>query len=443
MSFLKTILVVSCTHNVSEISVPKFNISDHYPTGITWKIKSSSRLLNRNNHCTIKYRKQPDFDILKILVFDKIYKLEDTNDLDKKLKNFNDALISSLESMAPVIVKRVKRTSQPPWFSEHICKAIQAREHSKLKGQTRDFKYWRNKVCSLIRSEKQNYYKSLMKESQGNTSKVWKCFNEITGRIKVHDSITSLYKENYFINDKTLIGNAFNDYFSKVALIARSTLPNNKYETSDEFINYVKSKNIIMDDFSISPISLSEVAKWLSTLDTKKATGHDGISACLLRSISPVIINKLCETVNMSISSGKFPAIWKKALVKPLHKSGPTDLVNNYRPISILCVASKLLEFHVHKCLYRYICDKDILCSNQSGFRKYHSCLTCLTNMVESWYFAINEGNIVGSVELDFSKAFDILDHEILLNKLKFYGCDSMIPCGEWGHKAKHHSNYY
>ena len=154
----------------------------------------------------------------------------------------------------------------------------------------------------------------------------------------------------------------------------------------------------------------------------KKATGHDAISACLLRSISPVIINTLCEIVNicissgkfpaiwkkalvkplhksgptdlvnnyrqisilcvasnylnsmyintlceivnMSISSGKFPAIWKKALVKPLHKSGPTDLVNNYRPISILCVSSKLLEFHVHKCLYRYICDKDILYSN-------------------------------------------------------------------------------
>ena len=138
----------------------------------------------------------------------------------------------------------------------------------------------------------------------------------------------------------------------------------------------------------------------------------------------PVIINTLCEIVNMSISTTKCPVIWKKALVKPLHKSGPTDLVNNYRPISILCVASKLLEFHVHKCLNRYICDKDILCSNQSGFRRNHSCLTCLT-MVESWYLAINEGNIVGSVELDFCKAFDTWDHEILLNKLKLYGCDS------------------
>ena len=78
-----------------------------------------------------------------------------------------------------------------------------------------------------------------------------------------------------------------------------------------------------------------------------------------------------------------------------------------------------------NKCLYRYICDKDILCSNQSGFRRNHSCLTCLTNMVESWYFAINEGNIVGSVELDFSKTFKVLDHKILLNKLKLYGCDS------------------
>ena len=101
--------------------------------------------------------------------------------------------------------------------------------------------------------------------------------------------------------------------------------------------------------FSISPISISEVSKWLSTLILKKATGHDGISAsCLLRSISPVIINTLCEIVNTSISSGKFPAICRKALAKPLHKSGPVDLVNNYRPISILCVALKLLEFHVH-----------------------------------------------------------------------------------------------
>ena len=128
----------------------------------------------------------------------------------------------------------------------------------------------------------------------------------------------------------------------------------------------------------------------------------------------PVIINTLCEIVNMSIPTGKLPTIWKKALLKPLHKSEATDPVG-----------SKLLEFHVHKCLYRYICDKDILCSNQSGFHRNHSCLTCLINMDESWYFAINEGNIVGSVELDFSKAFDILDQEILLNKLKLYGCDS------------------
>ena len=115
-----------------------------------------------------------------------------------------------------------------PWRLTSSFKAIQAREHSKLKSQTRDFKYWRNKL------EKQNYYKSLMKETQGNTSKVWKCFNEIIGRIKAHDSIISLYKENYFINDKTSIENAFNDYFSKVGLIDRSTLPNNKYETLDE-----------------------------------------------------------------------------------------------------------------------------------------------------------------------------------------------------------------
>ena len=88
--------------------------------------------------------------------------------------------------------------------------------------------------------------------------------------------------------------------------------------------------------------------------------------------------------------------------------------------------ASKILERHVHKYLYNYFCDNNLLCDNQSGFRKNHSCSTCLTNIMEYCYDKINNGDIVGLVALDFRKAFDVMNHEILCAKLKMYGCNDV-----------------
>ena len=99
--------------------------------------------------------------------------------------------------------------------------------------------------------------------------------------------------------------------------------------------------------------------------------------------------------------------------------------MDNYRPISILPVASKILERHVHNHLYEYITQNNLLFDNQSGFRKNHSCNTCLFNISESCYKYINNGELVGLVALDFRKAFDVINHEISCKKLKLYGCNN------------------
>ena len=120
-----------------------------------------------------------------------------------------------------------------------------------------------------------------------------------------------------------------------------------------------------------------------------------------------------------------FPRKWKEAKVSPLHKNGPHDDVNNYRPISILPVLSKVLEKYVHDCLSVYLDENNSLHRTQSGFRSQHSCATALVHMIDSWLNAMDNGELVGIVLVAFKKAFDLDDNLIILSKLKLYGISS------------------
>ena len=134
----------------------------------------------------------------------------------------------------------------------------------------------------------------------------------------------------------------------------------------------------------------------------------------------------MCEpTLIHCIRSGKFPTSWKLAKVNPLYKGGAKDGINNYRPISILPTLSKLIEKFIQKHLMAYLNSFDVLHKYQSGFRSGHSTETALILMTEGWSKAINEGKFVGTIMIDFRKAFDLVDHDLLLKKLSYYKCGS------------------
>jgi hypothetical protein len=134
----------------------------------------------------------------------------------------------------------------------------------------------------------------------------------------------------------------------------------------------------------------------------------------------------LAAVINSCIEKGVFPDCLKVASVTPLHKGGDKNNPNNYIPISLLSTISKIIERHISNELNNYLNETSVLNEHQSGFRQYHSCQTALLRLVDSWLHAMDEGCVIGTVYVDFKKAFDLVDHNILLYKLKLYHFSEM-----------------
>ena len=148
----------------------------------------------------------------------------------------------------------------------------------------------------------------------------------------------------------------------------------------------------------------------------------DKISAKILKIAAPVIAQSISKLLNCSIELGVFPDRWKIAKVTPLFKSGERDDINNCRPVSVLPVLSKILERHVHIHLYEYFNVNNLLYAHQSGFRRYHGRETALIRIIDQMLFDLDKNRVSGLVFIDYRKAFDMVDHEILMANLKAYG---------------------
>ena len=170
----------------------------------------------------------------------------------------------------------------------------------------------------------------------------------------------------------------------------------------------------------MSEIKSSRVLKLLLKLDVSKARGLDQISNKILKLAGPVICNQLTDLFNLSVKSGVFPNDWKLAKVSPIHKTGERNDANNYRPISALLTIARNFEKLIYEQLYDYLCKNDVLDSlmRQSGFRSLHSTVTTLLDLTNQWCFNIDRGMISGVVFLDLKKAFDMVDHSLLLTKI-------------------------
>ena len=157
-------------------------------------------------------------------------------------------------------------------------------------------------------------------------------------------------------------------------------------------------------------------------LEKGKASGPDKVTITLVKDAAISIAYPLMMIYNASLMNGIFPDVWKLARVTPIQKSGPKTDTNNYRPISVISVFSRMLERPTHDQLFEFLKKNKLLTSNQAAFRKHYSTMTSLIGSTDYWYESIDHSKVNLTVFLDLKKAFDTVDHSVLMKKLCAYG---------------------
>ena len=174
------------------------------------------------------------------------------------------------------------------------------------------------------------------------------------------------------------------------------------------------------NDDSFAPFfTEDDIVKHLAQLDANSSPGPDNIHPCLLKNCASSLSKPLFLIFSISLRSGVFPSLWKEANVTPIHKGGTASSAANYRPISILSSIAKIFEKIVSEFLISQLNEKEFLHPSQHGFVKGKSCLTNLLTSINHWTSAIDNHQSCDVIYLDFNKAFDTVDHSILLSKLQ------------------------
>ena len=219
----------------------------------------------------------------------------------------------------------------------------------------------------------------------------------------------------YIIQEPKKISQSFAKYFSTAIAKLRQRMTS---VLSPPRPRANRSSN----NFKLSQVSETFVAQELKKLKSNKSTGLHNIPARLLKDGADALAMPLAILINRSINEGSIPASWKHAIVTPVHKSGSKADTSNYRPISFLSVFAKIQEKAVHEMVYSFLLKHKLLSSYQSGFRPLHSTTTSLIDITNTVLHNIDKGKLTGLAFLDLSKAFDTLDHELLLMKFSDFG---------------------
>ena len=246
------------------------------------------------------------------------------------------------------------------------------------------------------------------------SKKTWETINSVI-KSKIIRTKLSLTDDDGKKHNDSEIPDTFIDYFTNIAQKLSSQLPQSQ-STAASFL-----KNRIHKTFVLSPTSPIEVD---TIIDDLKSNDHNvnSISTTVLDKSKHMVTPILCHLINLFVQQGYFPDNLKLGCITPIFKNGDKEKVNNYRPVCSLSPLSKIIEKVVNNRMVDFLDDFNIFSNTQFGFRKNMGTETALIHYIDNLQNALNGGKYSISVFMDLSKAFDVIDHNILATKLEHYG---------------------
>lgn len=346
----------------------------------------------------------------------RVYQLEN---IDDKVKWLNSCVLSLIDFHAP-LVPISKKKLKAPWMTYNLKCILKARDnaHRKYK-RTRteaDRRYYcqiRNYTNRAVNIEKKKYYEHTIKQNINNSKVFW---NKMRWWGFVNNN-----KSNSIATSENFNPNEINEHFINCTSHITSEVKLYNY--------YYDNHTTEHEDFTIEPIDPKQISKIVHSIKSN-APGMNGITVHMIKMCLQYCNNELSHIINCSLQKGEVPTSWKSAKVIPLLKKEDSSELKDLRPISILPPESKVLEKIVHEHLTEYLEKHNMFLNAQSGFRKHRSTTTALLKIHDDIITATDNNMITVLVLLDMSKAFDSVNHELLLSKLYFIGIRGIM--WEW-----------
>ena len=335
-----------------------------------------------------------------------------TGNIDETLSKWCDMFLKAVDEYIPKHC--IKNSYDHPWIDKELLQLIrrkntQRKKLKKFPNQVNVDKYknLRRLTKQLIKKKKKNYSGKLAESLHENPRRFWAVVKHSTANRK---NITILKNGQSYSTDKCEMANILNKYFHSV------------FSPKDSDVFATSPSPLTSSTHELSDIQLTEaeVISVLRNLDPRKAYGPDNIPNRLLVELAYVIGPSLCELFNMSLALGEVPCKWKEANITPAFKREDPTLAMNYRPISLLCTLSKVLERCVYNHCYHHL--EPRIYDLQHGFMRGKCTTTQLLEVYHCILDSVASGKQVDAIYLDLSKAFDKVPHHLLLRKLSNFG---------------------